>query len=548
MTIAELQALMVGDETEHVEFKPSLEPRTEIARYAVGIGNSGGGHLVIGVTNRPPRRIQPVAPLPMDEIQQILRSVYDSAQIHVQVENLPTPDGNVVVVTIPGRPRGHVFHTRRGDYLIRVGEDLRGLTLAEIDAIRAEAGIEFTAAPVDGPWEPLIRPAGMEDLRGLMREVGAAADLIRLSDADLLRALGVLTNEGHLIMAGLLLVGQSEEIQRRATYSQWQFFRMLSDTDYDQAESGYDCLTVALRRLRELINANNPVFTIKGDLVHPEFPRYPVLAMRELLVNALAHRDFSAPGSLVVKLYPNRIEISNPGGFPGDITPENILHHASVPRNPALFSALARIRLANAANLGVPRVFRDLLQEGKEPPYYWTTGQTVSVAIKGQDARKPFLDLMREHDNLGVDDLLVIHYLTRHREITARQAAEFCRRPLEDARERLGALANRRGLLEAAGGPGRGRYFRLSLSAYHILETDLAYHLDRRMASEAARGRVLAALGNGPLTNSQFREITGMDRTQVVRLLRKLEQEGLVRRDGAKRGSRWGLAGKGNAP
>lgn len=219
-----------------------------------------------------------------------------------------------------------------------------------------------------------------------------------------------------------------------------------------------------------------------------------------------------------------------------------------MPRNPALFAALARVRLANAANLGVPRVFRALLQEGKEPPYYWTTGQTVSVGIKGQDARKPFLDLMREHDDLGVDDLLVIHYLTCHREITARHAAEICQRPLEDVRERLGALANRRGLLESAGGPGRGRYFRLSLPAYHILETDLAYHLDRRMASEAARGRLLAALGHGPLTNSQFREITGMDRTQVVRLLKKLEQEGLVRKDGAKRGSRWRLAGKGYAP
>ncbi|MEI8189760.1 MAG: ATP-binding protein [candidate division NC10 bacterium] len=216
---------------------------------------------------------------------------------------------------------------------------------------------------------------------------------------------------------------------------------------------------------------------------------------------------------LCVQNYAGSGERQHPGGFPGDITPENILHHASVPRNPALFAALARVRLANAANLGVPRVFRDLLQEGKEPPYYWTTGQTVSVGIKGQDARKPFLDLMREHDDLGVDDLLVIHYLTRHREITARHAAEICQRPLEDVRERLGALANRRGLLESAGGPGRGRYFRLSLPAYHILETDLAYHLDRRMASEAARGRLLAALGHGPLTNSQFREITGMDRT-----------------------------------
>jgi len=539
MTLSELQALMVGNEAEHVEFKPSLEPRTEIARYAVGIGNSGGGHLVMGVTNRLPRRIQPVDPLPPDEMQQIRRSVYDSAQIHVQVENLGTPEGNIVVVTIPSRPRGQLFHTRRGDYLIRVGEDLRGLTLAEIDAIRAEAGIEFTAAPVVGPWEPMIRPAGMEDLRALMREVGATADMIRLSDPDLLRALGVLTNEGQLIMAGLLLVGQTEEIRHRVTYSQWQFFRMLSDTDYDQADSGFDCLAIALRRLRELINANNPVLTIKGDLVHPEFPRYPVLAMRELLVNALVHRNFSAPGSLVVKLHPDRIEISNPGGFPGDITPDNILHHTSVPRNPALFAALARIRLANAANLGVPRVYRDLLAEGKEPPYYWTTGQTVSVAIKGQDARKPFLDLMRECDDLGVDELLVIHYLTRHREITARQAAEFCQRPLEDARERLGTLANQHGLLEAAGGPGRGRYFRFSLRAYHILETDLAYHLDRRMTSEAARGRVLAALGHGPLTNSQFREITGMNRNQVWYLLKQLENEGVVKQVGATRRAKW---------
>jgi ATP-dependent DNA helicase RecG len=539
MTVAELQTLMAGNETESVEFKPTLENRHEIARYAVGIGNAGGGHLVMGVTNRIPRRIQPVQRLSEDKIQQIRRSVYDSAQIHIQVENLATPDGNVVIASIPGRPRGQIYHTRRGDYLIRIGEDLRGLTLPEIDAIRAEAGVEFTAAEIDAPWERLIRPAGMEDLRALMREVNAPADLLRLSDPDILRSLGVLTENDRFLIAGLLLVGQTNEIRQRTPHVQWQFFRMLSDTDYDHAESGFDCLTVALRRLRELINANNPIVTIKGDLVHPEFPRYPVLAMRELLVNALAHRDFSASGSVVVKLYPDRIEITNPGGFPGDITPANILHHPSVPRNPVLFDSLARMRLANAANLGVPRVFRDLLQEGKEPPYYWTMGQTVSVAVKGQDVRKPFLDLMREYNDLGVDELLVIHYLTRHREITARQTADICQRPLEDARERLGILANRCGLLETAGGPGRGRYFRLSMRAYHILETDLAYHLDRRVENDAARARILAALGNGPLPNSQFREITGMNRAQVIRLLRKMGKEGLVKISGAKRGSKW---------
>lgn len=541
MTWHELQTLMAGREAEHIEFKPALEPRTEIARYAVGIGNAGGGRLVMGVTNRPPRCIQPVAPLSPDDIQTILRSVYDSAQIHIQVENLTTPDGNVVIAAIPARPRGQVFHTRRGEYLIRMGEDLRGLTPAELDAIRAEAGVEVTAQELSGPWQDLIRPAGMEDLRSLMREVNTPDDLLQLSDADLLRALGVLTADGRLLMAGLLLVGQTEAIRRRITYSQWQFFRMLSDTDYDQSDSGHDCLAVALRRLRELINASNPIVTIKGDLLHPEFPRYPVLAMRELLVNALAHRDFSAPGSVVVKLYPDRIEITNPGGFPGDITPENILHHASVPRNPTLFAALARIRLANAANLGVSRVFRDLLQEGKEPPYYWTAGQTVSVAVKGQDVRKPFLDLMREYDDLGVDDLLIIHYLTRHREITGRRAAEICQRPLENARERLGELAHRRGLLES-GGTGRARYYRLSRSAYEQLATALAYYRDRHLADQNAKARVLDTLADRPLSNTDLREITQMSRNQIKRIMDELRKEGLVAVTGRTRAARWHLA------
>jgi len=88
MTGEELQALMASNEAEHVEFKPSLLSWSEITRYAVGIGNSGGGHLIMGVTNKLPRRVQPVGPLSAEDIQQIRRSVYDSAQINVQVENL----------------------------------------------------------------------------------------------------------------------------------------------------------------------------------------------------------------------------------------------------------------------------------------------------------------------------------------------------------------------------------------------------------------------------------------------------------------------------
>jgi len=446
-----------------------------------------------------------------------------------------------MVAHIPSRPRGIPFHTRDGKFLIRLGEELRGMPLSEIDAIRREAGIELTAQPLSDDPPELLSHSGMEELRCLMKEAGASADLINLSDMDLLRSLGVLRNDGKLLIAGLLLAGKAEAIKEHLPYAQWQFRRMKSDTEYDQAQDGFECLPFALKRLRELVSANNPIVTIPGWLVHPEFPRYPTLALRELIINALGHRDYAVPGAVSLKLYPDRLELSNPGGFVGGVTPKNILHHPSTPRYPALFQALARMRLANAANLGVPRVFRELLSEGKEPPVYWSSGSNVQVAIKGQETRREFLELLQRYPGLDVDHLLILHFLTRHREITARTAEEICQRNIEGARETLSRLVSNWGLLERGGGSGRGQYYRLSRVAYEILIGTLDYHVDRRLTIENAKVRVLSVLKDRPLSNSDLREITQLSRYQIARLMASLRREGMVEIRGSKRGSKWYL-------
>jgi ATP-dependent DNA helicase RecG len=535
----ELDCIIAGREGEQVEFKTSLPSRRELAEYAVGLGNSGGGWLFVGVGNRPPRRITAFEWPSDDDLERIRTSIYDAARVRVEFGRIDHPDGPVLAMRIPARPRGMVFHTQDGKYLIRLDEGLRGMTLAELDAIRREGGAETSALPIPGNWADLVRPAGMEALRSLMTEAGAPRDLLELSDDDLLRSLGLVNAGDQLLTGGLILVGRSEAIQRHLPHAQWSYFRMVDDTDYEKAERGTDCLTIALRRLRELVDADNPVVTVKGDLVHAEFPRYPQLALRELVVNALVHRDLEAPGGVVLKQYPDRIELSNPGGFPGDITPDNILHHPSTPRYPTLFGALARVRLANAANLGVPRAFRDLLSEGKEPPFYSTTGQTVTVTVKGQEASPAFVALVRRHPELAVDDLLVLHYLTRHREIDTDEASRICQRPIEGAREILSRLASRDRLVEAGGTTGRGRYHRLSRQACEELGETLAYHVDSRLSRENAKGRVLDALRHGPLSNAQIREITQMNREQVKELMRSLKKEGLTRLSGQKKGSLW---------
>ncbi len=541
-TPGQFQAFLADRENEAVEFKPGMLGRKELAEYAVGLGNSGGGWLFMGVSDRVPRRILAFDWPTEAELLNTRQSIYDSARIRVDFERIDHPDGPVLAMRIPARPRGAWFHTQDGKHLIRLDEGLRGLTLAEMDAIRREAGAEPTAESVPGDWAQLVRSAGMEALRELMREMQAAPELAAQPDADLLRSLGLLTETGELRAAGLLLVGRTEALRERFPHAQWSFFRMRSDTEYDQAERGGDCLVIALRRLRELIGANNPIVTLQGQLVHAEFPRYPLVALRELLVNALSHRDYAVPGGVVAKLYPDRLELSNPGGFLGDITPANILHHPSTSRYPALFHALAVARLANAANLGVSRAFRDLLVEGKEPPYYHTTGQSVTVTIKGQETRRAFIELTQAHPELAVDDLLVLHYLTRHRELTADKAAELCQRPIEAAREQLARLANAEHLVEAGGTAGRGRYYRLTAATYAQLGEAAAYDVDARLSRENHKGRVLAALARRALANADIREITQLDRQGAKRLIQELRDEGRVVQQGRGRASRWILA------
>lgn len=209
-----------------------------------------------------------------------------------------------------------------------------------------------------------------------------------------------------------------------------------------------------------------------------------------------------------------------------------------------LFQALARMRLANAANLGVPRAFRDLLTEGKEPPIYWASERAVRVTVKGQEARREFLELVQRYPGLDVDHLLVLHYLTRHREITVRTAGEMCQRPVDGARETLGQLVTQWNLLESGGGTGRGRYYRLSRQGYDLLIGTLRYHVDRRLSIENAKARVLAALADRPLTNADVREITQLSRYQCVRLMTSLRAEGVVEVRGFRRGARWHLCAR----
>jgi ATP-dependent DNA helicase RecG len=286
---------------------------------------------------------------------------------------------------------------------------------------------------------------------------------------------------------------------------------------------------------------------LQQGMFHFEYRIWPDAALREALMNAFCHVDLRIAGPVMVKLYADRLEISNNGGFIGGINPNNILHHQPAARNPLLVDALTRLRLVNRSNLGIKRMFNALLMEGKRPPVIQEIGDSVTLTFLKGELDGAFRLFVAEESGKGrelsVDSLLILQHLLKHPEIETATAAVLCQRKETQMRETL-ATMEQAGYLEH-GGTGRGTYWTLRLELHHRLAEAGHSERNRRIDREAAKTRVLSVLmerakrGEDGLSNKDIRQITRFDRHQVKRMLRELRGETSIFVTGRGAGARY---------
>jgi len=177
---------------------------------------------------------------------------------------VPSAGRMVLALRIPGRPRGQIFSTRSGKYLMRSGEGLRGMTLTEIEAIRTEElrYRDVLADPVDVPWQEVLDGLEIRRLRRVLTEKGRE-ELARLDEEELLRSLELLAPSGRsgTTRAAILLVGNLEAIReyplRNGSFDR-QFARLVrKSADEGAYLSVFDLLIlIHLRRHREITLAD----------------------------------------------------------------------------------------------------------------------------------------------------------------------------------------------------------------------------------------------------------------------------------------------------
>jgi len=407
---------------------------------------------------------------------------------------------------------------------------------------------DLTAQVLDFGMEA-VDPLEVERLR---RIVNTRERSTIQSPDELLIKIGALSSDKKLTVAGLLLCGREEELRQLIPGHSAVFLHMKNDVEYDRRVDSRKPLLALIEEFRNEVEPHNRIYTLKFGLFHFEIPDYPMEVYREALLNAFTHRDYSILSPVYARFYPERLEISSPGGFISDVSTENIVGHEPISRNPYLAQILQRIGLVERAGMGVKRMFQVLLSYGKEPPNYEAGRDYVRVNIRS-DRTGGRLDetfarfvfrCQQEGRELRLPDLLILNYLKRNREVDVSAAKRILGRSEEEANEVLTAMANR-GLLEQFG-EKKGRVYRLSRQVYARLRKSLLYIPFHRAESAYAEAAILNYLEElpGPLesrfvTNEIVRTLLRVSPHQAGYILAGLVKKGKLVLQGKGRTARY---------
>ena len=206
---------------------------------------------------------------------------------------------------------------------------------------------------------------------------------------------------------------------------------------------------------------NRSIGTRATSNIAPATYELPPDAIGEAIINAIAHRDYYSNASVEVRLFPDRLEVWNPGRLPGSLTLEGLRHdHASIPYNPLVAESLYLTRYIERVGSGTQTMIELCRDAGlPEPDFELRQGSFVITLWRDWLTGEVLAKL-----SLNVRQLKVIRYLKTHGVITnSSYQLEFKASKRTASRDLDEMLA--KGILARVGTTGKGVHYRLGKGA-----------------------------------------------------------------------------------
>lgn len=469
--------IIPSNESITVEFKSDLKkyPDSDIFEAVVAFANTDGGSLYLGVEdNGQITGVHPSHKNPITLSAFIANNTVPPVSIRAEIIDEEKP---VLQISVPKSYSG-VVATVSGKILrrrLKADGQPENIPMypSEIATRLSDLRLlDYSTLPLPEASMNDFDPLELDRMRKNILSYDGDKSLLDLTDDELLKAIGFVREQNNQFtptVLGLLMIGRVESIKRFIpTHS--TSFQVLEGTNVLINDDFILPLLASIEKLNTYMEAWNPQREIEMGLFRMPAPDFDKRALREAIVNAYSHRDYSRMGRVRVSIIDEGLTIANPGGFIEGVTVKNLLTAEPHGRNPALADALKRIGLAEKTGRGIDRIFEGSLIYGRTmPDYSGSNSVTVSLFIPRSAPDIQIAEMVSNEQNrlgrpLPINTLLILNYLKDAPRSDIHQISEALNIQETIAKTVLEKSIDT-GIVEAYGS-GRGRSYILSKRVY----------------------------------------------------------------------------------
>jgi predicted HTH transcriptional regulator len=448
--------LLAKGECEILDFKEQLEDKIafgkslknfapkydELAKDVVAFANKKGGFLIIGIEDKT-KEVNADFEYADSKVFELIRQIQDRTvpSITLKPHRLKVQNKELLVLEVPFTTQLH--RTSKSEYLIRSNDGNRAIETYEMVTVQAEKGLivydqKTWSLPLESKetdkqgnsvpgWQDLAKT---RDLFLRIQKEKPQSPYLKNNSPEFTETLGLIKEENGLQLpttTGILFIGNQKAL-KELPYNQIKYIRYYEDGTYTPFEYSGNLIEMADACFQQL-KSEMRVREFHFGLFREYIEDYPEVVLRELLINAIAHRDYSRQQIIEIRKFPSYLEFESPGHFPQGIDETNFLRKTN-PRNPGIMDVLREINYAEKAGSGFDKIFTALLSKGKKLPQPIQTENSILLRVDADMYSEKLAELSLLYKKISQKDidlekLIVLNHIYMGQKLTFQQLEQL---------------------------------------------------------------------------------------------------------------------------
>ena len=433
------------EETQHIE-KKSIRIITgtnpdwkSLAKDCVCFANARGGIIYIGIEDDealPPADQKIDSELPARIRKRMAESTVNVAT-HAELMKAVNGGEYIELKILPSDST--IASTTDGRYYVRISNDCRPVLPDELSRL-------FTDKSAFN-WETKVARAvkksetDTEKLQQFFLDVRASdrvSNFVKQMSPEELLDHYLMCQGSDLTNLGVLWVGKRSD-RAKLLYAPVVQFLKYDESDARVNKIVWDDFSLNPKEIIEAVWSQIPDWKegieVSDGIFRKFIPNYEQEVIRELIANSLVHRPYTTRGDIFINLYPDRLEVHNPGLLPLGVTPQNMLHK-TVRRNEHLAKIFYDLKLMEREGSGFDKMYEILLSNGKQVPIPTEGEDRVTVTIHKRISRNEVVKLVsraNEEFQLRQREIICLGLIAQHTTLSSIEFSRVLNLPQQNA-------------------------------------------------------------------------------------------------------------------